>query len=125
MYKNCSHRNGGDFSATEVMLGSKFRLPRHVLPLHYDLELTPDLVALTFFGAVAIDIKVTKASSEILINTKDLRLGRISIENSNGTVLEGTAENDDELQRTAIKFAGKVGKGKWRPQDQLRRCPQR
>jgi puromycin-sensitive aminopeptidase len=29
-------------------------------------------------------------------------------------VLEGTAENDDELQRTAIKFAGKVGKGKWR-----------
>jgi puromycin-sensitive aminopeptidase len=114
MYKNCSHRNGGEFSATEVMLGSKFRLPRHVLPLHYDLELTPDLVNLTFFGAVAIDIKVTKASSEILINTKDLRLGRISIENSNGTVLEGTAESDDELQRTAIKFAGKVGKGKWR-----------
>ncbi|HMY52026.1 MAG TPA: M1 family metallopeptidase [Candidatus Obscuribacter sp.] len=112
MLRNCKH--GLSALAASVQTGDKFRLPRHILPRHYDLELTPDFDNLTFFGSVAIDIDVLKPSSEILINTKDLRLGKVTVEKEDGTSLEATFTMDEELQRATLKFAGTVGKGAWR-----------
>ncbi|SVE62130.1 uncharacterized protein METZ01_LOCUS514984, partial [marine metagenome] len=50
------------------------RLPRHVLPRHYTLELHPDLDACTFTGTVAIDAEVVDACSRVLLNASELEV---------------------------------------------------
>ncbi len=50
------------------------RLPRHVLPDHYTLELHPDLDACTFTGTVAIDAEVVVACSRVLLNACELEV---------------------------------------------------
>lgn len=60
------------------------RLPRHLVPLHYDLTLHPDFYGPdggpgTFSGQVAIWIKVTqRATRHFLIHVKKLQVGSVS-----------------------------------------------
>jgi len=51
-----------------------YRLPRTVLPRRYDLTLTPDLAAATFSGAVDVDIEVTEATAEVVLNAIELEI---------------------------------------------------
>ena len=48
------------------------RLPRNVLPRHYELELTPDLVAHTFDGTVVIETTVVEPTDRITCNAAEL-----------------------------------------------------
>lgn len=114
MYRNCKHRNRGGFSAEAVSTGSLYRLSRHVLPQHYDLELTPDFDNLTFFGSVGITVKVKKASQEIVVNAHDLKIGKAMVVRPDGTTLNATVSLDEKLQRATLKFDGVVGKGIWK-----------
>lgn len=107
--RQCGESAGLTFSA-----GSKYRLPRHVLPIHQELELTPDYDNLTFFGRTVIDIDVLKSTSEIIINAKELTFGTVSVMDDNGTELTASVRVDTELQRAHLNFAGKLGKGKWK-----------
>ncbi|MBU6453068.1 MAG: M1 family metallopeptidase [Cyanobacteria bacterium REEB67] len=107
--------------ALPLFLGSKFRLPKTVIPTHYEIELTPDFEALTFQGNVAIDIDVFEPVSNILLNAHQLTIGAVSVEEvsassatSGGTTFSGSVSLDDELQRADIKVAGSLGRGKWR-----------
>ena len=58
---------------------SEHRLPRHVLPRHYTLELVPDLADHTFSGTVAIDLDVVEATDRIVLNAAELLIGGASI----------------------------------------------
>ena len=48
------------------------RLPRNVLPHHYELELVPDLVAHTFDGTVVIETTVVESTDRISCNAAEL-----------------------------------------------------
>ena len=48
------------------------RLPRNVLPHHYELELAPDLVAHTFDGTVVIETTVVEPTDRISCNAAEL-----------------------------------------------------
>ncbi|KAI8521597.1 hypothetical protein Bbelb_013510 [Branchiostoma belcheri] len=50
------------------------RLPDYIVPLHYNLTLWPDLVADTFTGKVAIDLKVSQPTKYILLHINQLVL---------------------------------------------------
>ena len=50
------------------------RLPGGVVPLHYDIELEPDLEAASFAGRVAIDIEVAEPSATIVLNAAELSI---------------------------------------------------
>ena len=50
------------------------RLPRHVLPRHYALELFPNLDTGTFSGTVAIDVDVMAACNEVVLHAADLEV---------------------------------------------------
>ena len=49
-----------------------YRLPRSVIPTHYEIDLEPDLEAATFTGSVLIDVEVLEPVMEIVLNAIEL-----------------------------------------------------
>ena len=60
------------------------RLPSHLLPLHYDLYLHPDLVSGLFMGRVTIAIEATSPTSYFLVHTKYLDISDTRLLNEDG-----------------------------------------
>src|SRR5215831_5744511 len=52
------------------------RLPDDVVPVHYDLTITPDLEAHRFHGTVAIDVEVRRPIDRVVLNARELAIGR-------------------------------------------------
>lgn len=93
---------------------SDFRLPRTVIPNHYELTLTPDLVAATFGGHVFVDVEVLEPVSEIVLNTAELTLRAATLFNEDGRRLVGSAESDEETERSTLTFDEIASTGFWR-----------
>ena len=51
-----------------------YLLPENVRPVHYDIELTPDLEKFTFTGEVTIAVVVFKPTSKITLHAADLKI---------------------------------------------------
>ena len=49
-------------------------LPTHVIPKHYRLTLTPNLVEFTFQGIVEVDLDVREESDTVIVNAKELQI---------------------------------------------------
>ena len=60
------------------------RLPSHLLPLHYDLYLHPDLSSGLFMGRVTIAIEATSPTSYFLVHTKHLDISDTRLSNEDG-----------------------------------------
>ncbi len=91
-----------------------YRLPRSVIPSHYELVLTPDLVDAAFGGHVVIDVDVREAVSEIVLNTAELTLHSAVLSNEDGERLEATAETDEDAERTTLTLPTPVEPGLWK-----------
>ena len=61
-------------------LASPYRLPRHITPKRYDLELTPDLAAATFTGEVVITLQVHAPGNVIVLNAKELGINSVRVD---------------------------------------------
>ena len=90
-----------------------YRLPRTVIPSHYELALTPDLAGATFGGHVVIDVDVLEAVSEVVLNTAELTLHSAVLSNEDGERLEATAETDEDAERTTLTLASMLDPGTW------------
>jgi puromycin-sensitive aminopeptidase len=51
-----------------------YRLPRHTVPLRYELELEPDLTAATFRGSVIIGVATSEPVGELVLNAIELEI---------------------------------------------------
>ena len=91
-----------------------YRLPRTVIPSHYDLTLTPDLDAAGFGGHVVIDIDVHEAVSDIVLNTAELTLHSASVFNDAGQRLAASIETDEEEERSTLTLPGAIEPGAWK-----------
>ncbi len=56
-----------------------YRLPRTVVPSHYDIEIEPDLAEASFKGSVGIDIELLQPTSEIVLNAIELELSDVTV----------------------------------------------
>src|SRR5216683_1977113 len=56
------------------------KLPKAVIPLHYAIELTPDLASLRLEGVEAVDIEVREPTSRLTLNAVDMTLGAATID---------------------------------------------
>ena len=74
-----------DPSTHDPMTRRDPRLPTHVVPSRYQLELEPDLAAATFFGSVAIDVEILEATDEIVCNAAELEISSASIQLADGS----------------------------------------
>ncbi|KAL0822477.1 hypothetical protein ABMA28_004534 [Loxostege sticticalis] len=60
------------------------RLPKNVIPKHYDLELTPNLEKFTFTGKTAVKVSIVNSTKEIVLNCLDLELNSVKLQYNDG-----------------------------------------
>jgi aminopeptidase N len=56
------------------------KLPKAVIPLHYAIELTPDLASLGLEGVEAVDIEVREPTSRLTLNAVNMTLGAATVD---------------------------------------------
>ena len=91
-----------------------YRLPRHVVPIRYDLRLEPDLPASSFAGQEAITLTVHQQISEIVLNAIELDITSAKIEGDSGPARQATITLDTSLQRCHLTFSTPLSPGIWK-----------
>ena len=82
------------------------RLPKHVIPLRYHLLIHPNLTTLTFAGTAAIEVTVTRQTSEVILHGKRLRVTRAAIEaGSTGPAQEARVLEHQPFEQVALLAA--------------------
>ena len=66
-------------NSTSPHLAQPYRLPRHIVPTRYDLQLTPHLAQATFDGTVVIAANVLAQAPEIVLNAKALTIHDVQV----------------------------------------------
>ena len=84
------------FAATPGML------PKTVVPLHYAVELTPDIGAATFAGVVTIDIEVREATDALVLNALDMQIAEATLIRS--PALAAQIALDPAAQTASLRF---------------------
>src|SRR6516162_4620128 len=56
------------------------KLPKAVVPIHYALDITPDLDKLTFSGFESVEIEVSEPTERLVLNAVDITIGAAAIE---------------------------------------------
>ncbi len=82
------------------------RLPRHAVPSHYEIELTPDLEAATFAGTVAIDVDVEEPVDSITLNAAELSIIGARLVTASGEAFELDSRLDAESERLTLTRHG-------------------
>ncbi|KAH6930394.1 hypothetical protein HPB50_013179 [Hyalomma asiaticum] len=90
-------------------LPKNVRLPRSLVPVHYDVELTPTLEGnFTFNGSVAILVLCASETWNVTLHIKDLNVSDVSVSESDaagGSRLEHDRHDEDKrLQFLVIKL---------------------
>ncbi len=91
-----------------------YRLPRHVVPVRYDLRFEPDLTAATFAGHETITVTVHQPTSEITLNAAELDITSAHIEGAPGTAQQARIELEESLERCHLRVPIPLTPGTWR-----------
>ena len=87
------------------------RLPTEVVPLHYAISVDPDAKALTFAGTETVTVNVLRATSQIVMNAAELKIGTVMLD---GTIPPAKVTPDEAAQTLTIAFAKPVAAGQHR-----------
>jgi puromycin-sensitive aminopeptidase len=88
-----------------------YRLPRHIVPIKYEIRLEPDLIAGTFHGFERIALTLSEPTSTIVFNAADLVVDTAVLEQAHGARSNGTVQLDEPLQRCTVDFPVTVAAG--------------
>src|SRR4051812_13278897 len=86
-------------------------LPRNVIPIHYDVDITPRLEVLSFKGRIIITVQILEPTPVIVMNSFELEYS--SAELQGPVVFPGSFEIDVENQTVSIKFDQAIPLGKY------------
>ena len=91
------------------------QLPRTAVPHHYAITVTPHASPLTFDGKVSIDLEVTKATQELVLNAADLKLSTATLRpSSGGSPLTARVRIDADAQTATLTFPRSIAPGAYR-----------
>jgi aminopeptidase N len=70
------------------------KLPKTVVPIHYVLDLTPDLDKLSFAGSEVVEVEVTEPTERLVLNAVDMTIDAAVIDDEAGPeiTLDGAAQ---------------------------------
>ena len=91
-------------SADEPLPG---RLPRGVVPMHYDIRVEPDTRALSFTGRAVIDVEVKEPTETITLNALDLEIASARLDGERAA----TVTLDRQAQTATLRFDRAVEPG--------------
>jgi aminopeptidase N len=83
-------------------------LPSEVVPVHYDLHVSPDADALTFNGRVSITVDVRGATPAVVLNASGLVLDRATLDGAGDAVVS----LDPGQARATLRFAAPLAAGR-------------
>jgi aminopeptidase N len=84
------------------------RLPKTVVPIHYAIELEPDLEKLTVAGTEMIDIEVRSPTTELVLNAVAMTLAAASTDNE---TQRASIALDAQAETATLTFAQPLGPG--------------
>ena len=96
------------------MSQSSFRLPRHILPEHYDIRLDLDFENFTFTGKVGIDLEVKETAQEIVLNAAEIEIKEAFLSSGDGRVPISGVAYDEELERATLSVDEPLIPGSYR-----------
>jgi puromycin-sensitive aminopeptidase len=88
-----------------------FRLPRNVIPAHYDLHLEPDLDTFTFEGSVSIRVGITETLDEIVLNAAEIEMKTMALRGEDTDIPVTGVTYDEEYARATLKLAEPASPG--------------
>ena len=91
-----------------------YRLPRHVVPIRYDLRLEPDLTTARFAGHETISLVIHQPTSDIVLNAIELDITSAHIEGNSGMTRQASLALDEALQRCHLTFSTPLSPGTWK-----------
>jgi aminopeptidase N len=77
------------------------RLPKNVVPEHYEIAVTPDIKAMTLAGHESVTLKISASADQIVFNSLNETLIHVRFD---GKPVAGVA-SDDEKQLTTVRLA--------------------
>ena len=81
-----------------------YRLPRNVVPSHYNLTLQPDLDEATFSGTCEVSIEVTAATRTIVLNAVELDITEAFLSDAHGRDHVTTAKIGFDANNKIVGF---------------------
>jgi aminopeptidase N len=97
---------GFDFATTPG------KLPKSVVPLHYAIELRPDLETLRLPGTEIVEIEVREATDRLVLNAVAMTIEEALLEGEAGQV--ATVALDEAAQTATLSFPKAIAVGKHR-----------
>ncbi|HEY7887165.1 MAG TPA: M1 family metallopeptidase [Steroidobacteraceae bacterium] len=83
------------------------RLPKNVVPLDYDIAVTPDVAAKTFTGAESVSLKFRAATDKVIFNTLNLKLQNVRLDGR--PVASVATDNGAQLTTVTLAKAAPAG----------------
>jgi len=90
---------------------NRFRLPRNVIPVHYDLHLEPDVDTFTFQGSVSIRLGITETLNEIILNSAEIDIKSVVLRGQGSDIQITDITHDDEYDRATLTLASAATPG--------------
>ena len=87
-----------------------YRLPRIVVPSHYDITLEPDLAAASFQGSVTIELDIVEPTSTIELHAIELDLHTVTVSHG-GTDHRGSVALDEDSETATLTFEKELSSG--------------
>jgi aminopeptidase N len=83
------------------------RLPKNVVPVDYDIAVTPDVATRTFTGTESVSLRFRRATDKIVFNTLNLKLRNVRLD---GRPV-ATVTSDNAAQLTTLTLAAPAPAG--------------
>ena len=87
------------------------RLPRGVVPEHYQLTFNVGLAAGTFAGEERVRVEVLEPTDEIVLNAVGLEIPQAELIAADGTIVDATVELLPEQERAVVRLAERAAAG--------------
>ena len=97
-----------------MLTEADFRLPRSVIPRHYNITIEPDLETLTFEGSQVVDVDIDEEVGSVVVNALDIVIesGEL-VQPATGKRLSVTPTYDPERERVTLDLDGRAEPGIW------------
>ena len=88
-----------------------YRLPATIWPVRYHINLTPDLGAATFSGALTVELDVREATNVVSFNAIELELSEVTITDASGAQHVAAAAMDEHFETATVTLGDQLHVG--------------